>query len=251
MAIRENLQDRIVTAKKYYSFEGDTLSAKQKLSSVLVSYNEVQNALSQRELETLTSDGVLTPDEKLKLKDRWDYLSSSYLKLVSALEEYGIKDIEELDRLEILYSSLYVQMQAIFADMETTSKVPADLENNLTNFSDTFNSLSGILTTYLYGVQAFSVRIETVNTVVDKDTPITLTITIYKDGKEYLDSSVIDMYRNVKLVSTGLKRKEGDSGTLDPAYSYKTTPRTLVIPYNSYEHSFDIYAFIELSTTDL
>lgn len=251
MAIRENLQNRVVTAKKYYSFEGDTLSAKQKLASVLVSYNEVQNALSKKELESLTSDGILTPEEKIKLKDRWDSLESSYLKLVSTLEENGITDIEELDRLELLYSSLYVQIQAIFADMSIPSKVPVGLEDDLSNFADTFSSLSGILTTYLYGVQAYTVRIETVNTIVDKDTSITLTITIYKDGKEYLESSVIDMYTNVKLVSSGLKRKEGDGGTLDPAYAYKTDMRTLVIPYTAYDHSFDIYASVELSTENL
>lgn len=236
MASRITMQDSIVTGRKFVPIGSQTVSARKRLASVLSSYNETKNTLSLKEVAAIVKDNIITPEEKIALKDRWDTLSAAYTRLLSTLEDEGMTDMDGVENMQQTYSTLFAQMQNIFADMNTSSVAPDNFEDNIEKFNTAYTIVSQSYATIAYKLQAFSLRLETTAYYLAEEETAVVTATLYKGLNPYTGDKLEDIYNTLTWKVSGLKKSVDN---------YKSG-LTLVIPEEDYDNTAIISATVDL-----
>ncbi len=230
------LQNNIVTAKKFVQIGSDSVSARKKLASVLTSYEELNNKFNIIDVEKMISDETITPDEKDKLKERWDVMETSYLRLVNTLETEGLLDLEGVDNMRIAYSTLFSLMQNVLADMDSTSKVPNGFQAAIEEFNTRFNFVAQMYSALAYKIQAFRLRLETEDYYLDYGKTATVTAKLYKGTDEYKGDEEESIFSSIVWRGEGLKN----------AVNTYIDGRSLKVPYTDFEQTFYVSATVSL-----
>lgn len=230
------LQNNIVTAKKFVQIGSDSVSARKKLASVLTSYEELNNKFNIIDVEKMISDETITPDEKDKLKERWDVMETAYLRLVNTLETEGLLDLEGVDAMRIAYSTLFSLMQNVLADMDSTSKVPNGFQAAIEEFNTRFNFVAQMYSALAYKIQAFRLRLETEDYYLDYGKTATVTAKLYKGADEYKGDEEESIFSSIVWRGEGLKN----------AVDTYIDGRSIKVPYTDFEQTFYVSATVSL-----
>ena len=230
------LQNNIVTAKKFVQIGSDSVSARKKLASVLTSYEELNNKFNIIDVEKMISDETITPDEKDKLKERWDVMETAYLRLVNTLETEGLLDLEGVDAMKIAYSTLFSLMQNVLADMDSTSKVPNGFQAAIEEFNTRFNFVVQMYSALAYKIQAFRLRLETEDYFLDYGKTATVTAKLYKGADEYKGDEEESIFSSIVWRGEGLKN----------AVDTYIDGRSIKVPYTDFEQTFYVSATVSL-----
>lgn len=243
MSNRITMQDNIVTGRKFVPIGSGTISARKRLANILTSYKDVNNRFSMLLIKDITNDNVITPEEKTLLKTRWDELSSAYTRLIQTLEDSGLGDMNEVAKLKEAYATVYLQLQNILADMNTSSSVPPGFENNLNSFNEWFNIVSQSFATISYGLSFYDLRVSSSSYYLEEGGIAVLTATLYKGSEEYTGEYLKDIMDTISWTSTGIHEHDGFDG--DPVNYYKSG-YSVRVPYSAFDVEFSVRATVNI-----
>ena len=148
MAKQQDFENRIVTGGKFIERAGGGLSLKEKLarlSNTVISSN--YNA-SFKELNSITSDNTVTPNEKISLKQEWEYIKSAFANMTANVTKMGADTSDEYIALKNAYDNLADVIEPILEDMNKTSQLTVPVGQ----YIEAYSSSANVLNIYLASV---------------------------------------------------------------------------------------------------
>ena len=196
MAIRVNMQNRIVTAGRFDPIEGDSISLRQKLSrlSSVVSSSNLGAQISG--IQRITSDMRVTVAEKPLLKEEWEHIKNSFNLMASTVEDMGLESTEQYNSFVSAYEALGKVMEDIFADMTKDTVLTQDIQVLISAYNQAATSLNNFITgasnSLLRELSKYSLDIEA-PLMIDPNGSMTVTAIVrYFDDDTGLDAELPD-----------------------------------------------------------
>lgn len=202
MASVTNLQNSVVTGGKFVAISSNSLSMRERLRNLQTS---VSSSLSEIDLEAIrgiVEDNVITPIEKKSLKDRWDSISSGYLRLLANISDaFGSSELQSLEGIQIVYERLYSKMERILADLSTETNVEDDFEADIQEFITRYSDISQLYSRAIFDIQKYAVVLFPDKTSYeDGDTVNVTAILMYNGIQKEIDYSTAGLVWNVEGV---------------------------------------------------
>lgn len=146
--------------------------------SQTVSNNNTNSSLQG--IQQITSDSVVTPQEKRQLAKEWEHIQAAYNSTVAMVEDLGVNPDEFL-KFKAVYAQLSALMNEILADMNSSSKVDGGLEATIQAYQSAATILQNWINSYNNNVTAdiSSYRFEVEHTPVSPTLEDTLTFVAY------------------------------------------------------------------------
>lgn len=146
MAKQLDYENKIVTAGRFIERGGKQFSLTQKLKnlSFMVSSGSTNTAI--KELEKITSDNVVTPDEKISLKQEWEYIQAAFASISATVTKMDKEESEEYLNLKTAYEELASAIEPILSDMNSTSELTEPINPYIENYTSSASVLNIYLT---------------------------------------------------------------------------------------------------------
>lgn len=240
MSNRITYQDNVVTAKRFVQIGSDPVSARRKLNEALLAYKEIDNSLAFKEVEKMVSDNSITPDEKIALKERWETVTASYNGLLRSLENSGLSAIYGVDALKTKYAEVYILVEQIIADMESTTQTPTGFTDKWDSLREQLYAVSQTYSNLAYKLQEFRLLLETNHYYLAEGEQAVISATLYKGVKAYAGDDLASIVGTIKWTITGLTNPDQYiSGTY------------VKVPYSAFEKAFYVSATVDIPIEDL
>lgn len=196
MAVRYNLQNKVVTAGEFVPIKGDTISLLQKITRLSQAVTSQSLGTQISAIASITSDNIVTASEKLALKEEWEYIVNSYNMMASNVEEMGLESTEPYANFVSAYEALRTVMESILSDMSSDTSIAVDVNVLVTAYNQAASALNTFLTTasstMLKELSKYSLDIECPYSV-DPDGSVTVKAVIrYYDEATGLDAELTD-----------------------------------------------------------
>lgn len=179
---------------------------------------------SAKMISDMTSDGKLSPTEKIQLRKEWGLIIAEYITTKTIAQNYSVST----GNYDSAYNTLNSQIPNLISDMLTTSSTPSNLRTNFENYYKRRAELSSDVTDKTFSMQS-SVGTISSNPLLDEwsgsiptgtsswgDSPtyIKKETTLVRDGK----ASV--RFNGMGTGQTGLNLNNGffKSGLSNPKY---------------------------------
>ncbi len=240
MSNRITYQDNVVTAKRFVQIGSDPVSARRKLNEALLAYKEIDNTLAFKEVEKMVSDNSITPDEKVALKERWDTVTASYTGLIRSLENSGMTDLQGVDELKVKYAEVYILVEQILADMESTTETPKGFTNKWDSLREQLYAVSQTYSALAYKLQEFRLLLETNHYYLGEEETAVITATLYKGVKVYAGDDLEAIVGTIKWTIIGLTNPEKYISGM-----------TVSVPYDDFDTAIYVSATVDIPVEDL
>lgn len=185
MAIRINEGLNTVTAGAFVQIGGKSVDLREKISRVGQVVSNAKTDESLNNLQTITSDGVITPSEKAQIKKEWEHIQAAYNSTVSMVEDLGVNPDEYLS-FQSAYNSLKAMMDSILSDMSSSSNTDGSLDSLLQAYQSSATILQNWINSYSNDLTAnlsdYSLRVSHTPQYPTLDSTITFTAYIYIKG---------------------------------------------------------------------
>ena len=243
MSNRINQQTNVITAGKFVKIGTDSVSARSKLRNVLSSYVQLQNTLETADVQKILLDNKITPEEKVTLKERWDSLSAAYSSLLSALQDNGLEGMTGVAELRNYYSSLYVNIQNLLADMDSESAAPSNFQSNFDAFNQQLTIVSQAYANVAYRVNEFKVQLTTSHYYLGEGETAEIKAELYKGISKYSGTDYDSIMDTIDWTVTG--------ATVWSETSDEDGNPLVKIPYENFENEVHVSATVQMTYEEL
>ncbi len=154
MADRINLEVNHITAGKFVPVGNQDLSLKQKIRAIGQTVSSNSDSIKISILEGLANDNVLSPEEKIVLRQELDYIITGYAMIEKNVKEIGLENSKEFQDYKKVYEELLATIEPVLEDMTTSSNVDSNFLDIFRKYSSYANVLNNYLIAYQAGLQS-------------------------------------------------------------------------------------------------
>ena len=184
MATRKDYANNIVTARKFVTLGSDNLEAKMKLNSLKYNLGTIDLKKQTDDIAKIFSDNVVTPEEKVYLKSRWNSLYVSFERLRKDIESVfsDAYTLDELAHLSALVTEIGYEIANITMDMESSTTVDSSIDSKINEFILKYNELSQIFSANILELLRYDLTIRSSSSSYFKDSYVIVEPVLKKDG---------------------------------------------------------------------
>ena len=203
MANRLNFSNDTVTGGRFVELGRKSVDLKTRLQRISqVSSNNDSNQ-SLAGLGSLTSDSVVTPEEKKLLAQEWEHILAAYNSTVSMVGSLGVNP-EEFISFQTAFSQLQSLVNDILSDMNSNSQTDGRLDVAIEAYSSAATILQNWINAYnnslTSDISSYRLDIARLPSSPTLDSTITFTAHIYIDEIDKTE----ELMNNYKDQDTGL-----------------------------------------------
>ena len=168
MATRKDYANNIVTARKFVTLGSDNLEAKMKLNSLKYNLGTIDLKKQTDDIAKIFGDKVVTPEEKVYLKSRWNSLYVSFERLRKDIESVfsDAYTLDELAHLSALVTEIGYEIANITMDMESSTTVDSSIDSKINEFILKYNELSQIFSANILELLRYDLTIRSSSGIV-------------------------------------------------------------------------------------
>ena len=184
MATRKDYANNIVTARKFVTLGSDNLEAKMKLNSLKYNLGTIDLKKQTDDIAKIFSDKVVTPEEKVYLKSRWNSLYVSFERLRKDIESVfsDAYTLDELAHLSALVTEIGYEIANITMDMESSTTVDSSIDSKINEFILKYNELSQIFSANILELLRYDLTIRSSSSSYFKNSYVIVEPVLKKDG---------------------------------------------------------------------
>lgn len=192
------------------------------------------------EIGKITSDNIVTPEEKVRLLEEWNYIKASFASITSSVTSMGELESVEYKEFEKAFNELKAVIEPVLVDMDKPSEITSSITTALEKYSSSANTLN-IYTSLINNNVLKEISDLTVRVVVEQpdirpgdNAVFKAEVLVYKDGWPVpIPPEVKELYRDPDGLYRKLYQWKITGTKRDPYWTDDSQGKEIVtIPYS-------------------